>query len=83
MAQEPRSTDDTIIVETKKAPGDAYEYEKFIFKLDQFNRKLGGCPKTGHLEICYAPNGVYDAKLWNELRKQAAKVFHLPLPKNK
>lgn len=83
VAQEPQAGEDSFPVQTKVVPGNAYEYEQFILKLDEFNRKLGGCPKRGSTETCYAPNGVYDAKLWKDLTKRAERVFHLPRPKNK
>ena len=82
LAQEP-STADTFPVEDRVIPNDPQAYEEFVQKLDQFNRKLGGCPKTGHAETCYAPSGTYDAKLWKDLCSRAAKIFHFPRPNNK
>lgn len=82
VVQEP-PTKESFPTQTALIPGDAQEYTTFIQKLDEFNRKLGGCPKRGSLETCYAPRGVYDAKLWKDLCKRAEKIFHFPRPKNK
>ena len=62
--------------------GKPHEYEAFLAKLDEFDRKLGGCPPQGSLETCYPPKGVFDAKLWKNLCKRAQRIFKL-LPTKK
>lgn len=82
QAQEPpAAAPDTIIADGGLLGANSRDYAQLISKLDQFNRKLGGCPKDGHLETCYAPSGTMDAKLWKEIRGLAAKVFHLAVPR--
>jgi hypothetical protein len=64
-------------------------YVKFLYKLDKFNRELVGCPMEPEViykSDCHPAQGVFDAKLWKELQKEAPKAFHSPpgkmLPQN-
>lgn len=53
-------------------------YRKFVMTLDQFDRKLGGCPAKGlDLAACNAARGSFDAALWMQMRKDAREVFRL------
>jgi hypothetical protein len=54
------------------------KYRSFVLKLDQFNRKLGGCPAQGFdLSDCKSGLGTFDAGRWKEIRRDAAEVFML------
>jgi hypothetical protein len=68
-----------IPVDPASWPGDSFDqYRSFVIKLDQFNRKLGGCPATGlDMSACSAASGTYDVALWRQLRKDAQQVFML------
>ncbi len=57
---------------------DIHTYLPLAQAMDEFNRRLAGCPKTAiHIEECIPGAGIFDAKLWKKVRKLAKQAFDL------
>ena len=63
------------VADTTFLMGDTEGYARFIKDLDQFNRKMGGCPLVGPATGCVAGAGVFDLRLWDSLSRRGMKIF--------
>ena len=52
------------------------KYADLVALMDQFNRKLGGCPEKGFdMSLCIASRGIWDAKLWAKISQLGSELF--------